>query len=799
MRNRVSRQRVALLGGSAVVLAMAMQPVSASAAAPAAAATAAPGTTAVEEVVVTSRRIVERLQNVPSAVTAVGSKQLEILKPRTLEDLSSIAPNVDIGRTGAGPGTSAIYIRGLGYSDVEKGQNPAVGLIVDDVVIGTNFGQLIDPFDVSQVEVDRGPAGIFFGKNTTAGVISVHRALPTHKWGLSVDLGGGDYSQFVAKAVVNAPIGDTAGVKVGVSHQQRDGYLTNLYTGNDHYGKNELTNVNVQLDWNITPDINSLSEMTFTHQDGEGTPVALGNPASAKVLGPLLQEAIPGLQFNQYGSPYIPGVTVPLGPHQVANDFADRNLLSQQIYSEKLTWNSPIGQFVSITGYLTENDDTHQDFDGSCANSMLGGLPCKVLSNPLLPFLHTERPQKYDQLTEELRFTHDFGDTVKLLAGFYYFHHNISAYQATRTLVPGVPVTSVLTNQISGEGNESESVFANVIYNVTSKLHVSAGLRYITESTDFHNAFNLLYIPGVGPANIPLIAFTGSKSFDHVLTKFSIDYNITDNNLVYASRSEGFRSGGFSPRSTLSESIPGQTNYSPGANYSAFRPESDVSYEVGFKNTFFDNQLVVNVDGFFNQDSDHQASQVVVTPGYGPGTNTYIVAIPKVEIKGAELELLLRPQMVPGFTFSAIAGYQDANITDGKVPGVEAPVNANGTAGAPGSVYDLTGTPLERVAHYNYTLRGDYVYPIGPGTLELNAGYHWTDSYVFATLAGVPDVQPSFGLMDASISYNWDRYRVIVSGKNLTDEVYRSNSLPAVFFQGWGDPRTFLVEVQARF
>jgi iron complex outermembrane receptor protein len=770
------------------------------------AATATPATqaaTGVEEVVVTARRVSERLQDVPSAITAVTARQLDTLKPRTLEDLSGFAPNVDIGRTGAGPGTSAIYVRGLGYSDVEKGQNPAVELIVDDVVIGTNFGQLVDPFDVSQVEVDRGPSGIFYGRNSIGGVVNIHRTKPTRAWGLDLDVGYGDYNQNIEKIVMNAPVGPSAGLKISASHQMRDGFLDNIYTGDTHYGKNELTTGNLQFDWNITPQLEANFGLTLTHQDGEGTPVALGDVLTAQVLGPELSPL--GIRFNKYGSPYIPGVTVPLGPWQVASDYPDRNILTSQIYSLNLAYNSPIGQFTSITAFIKENDDTEQDFDGSCANSDLGGLPCHVIANPLLAFLHTSRPQKYDQLTEELRFTHDFGDRAKLLAGFYYFHDDISAVQLTRTLVPGVPVDVPFTNQISGDITQSKAVFGNLIFNLTSRLHVSAGLRYIDESTFFHNDYNLLWIPGVGgPVNIPLIpdlpnGFTGNKGASKVVDKETIDYKLTDDSLIYFDRSVGFRSGGLSPRSTLSESIPGQTNYSPGANYSTFNPETDTSYEIGSKNTFFDRQLMLNLAGFITEDTDHQETEVVVTPGYGPGTNTYIANLPKVEIKGAEVELNYRPQQTPGLSLSGVAGYQTARVTNGVIPGVEAPVNADGTAGAPGSTYDLTGTSLERVPKWNFTLRGDYVHELGQGSVDLNVGYKWTDRYVFAYFAGLPDYQSACGLLDASISYTWKRYTVSLSGKNLTNQVYYSNTLPSVFFHGWGDPRTLLGELRVKF
>ena len=802
MLRRQDSMRLLLLAGTALAAAMS---------APAFADEAPGQDTKVGEVIVTARRVAERLQDVPEAVSAIGAKQLDVLKPRTLEDLSGFAPNVNIGRVGAGAGASAIYIRGLGYSDVEKGQDPAVELIVDDVVIGTNFGQLVDPFDVSQIEVDRGPSGIFYGRNSVGGVINIHRTKPTREWGLSVDVGYGDYNQNIEKVVANAPVGPNAGLKISASHQQRDGFLDNIYTGDTAYGRNELTTGNLQFDWNITPKLEMNLGLTLTHEDGQGTPVALGDTAAAQLLGPALGAA--GIKFNQYGSPYIPGVTVPLGPWQVADDFPDRNLLTSQIYSLNLAYDSPIGQFTTITSFMKENDDAEQDFDGGCANSTLGGLPCPVIANPLIAFLHTSRPQKYDQFTEEARFNHDFGDRAKLLLGFYYFHDDISAVQLTRTLVPGVPVTAPFTNQISGEISESKAGFGNLIFNVTSRLHVSAGLRYISETTSFQNDYNLLYLPGVGPVNFPLIAalpngFSGQKDSSKLMDKETIDYQLTPNNLIYADRSVGFRSGGLSPRSTLSEAVPGQNNYSAGANYSTFNPETDTEYEIGSKNTFFDNQLTLNLAAFINEDRDHQSTEVVVTKytsgpligqSYGPGTNTYIANLPKVEIKGVEIEAIYRPNEIAGLTLSGNGGYEDSKVKDGKIPGVEAPVNADGTAGAPGTTYDLTGTTLERSPKFNFTLRGDYVHDIGPGQIDLNIDYRWTDKYIFAYFAGVPDYQPSFGLLDASISYGWKNYKLVLSGKNLTNQVYYSNTLPSVFFHGWGDPRTILGELQVHF
>ncbi|WP_293903226.1 TonB-dependent receptor [Phenylobacterium sp.] len=792
MGNQASRFRVALMGGGALTLALAAQP---AVAADAAAKGSAESATTIESVVVTARRSSEKLQEVPIAVTAVTAKQLETLKPRTLEDLNGIAPNVEIGRVGAGAGSSAIYIRGLGYSDIEKGQNPAVGLLIDDVVIGTNTAQLIDSFDIAQVEISRGPQGIFFGKNTTAGAISIHRTRPTHAWGANVSVGYGDYRQNAEKITLNAPLGETAGLKVGYSFRSRHGFLDNLYTQKS-YGRDALSTGTVALDWNLTPDLHLLATADFTHQYGEGTPVALGNPLAAQVYS-FLPAVIPGLAYNKYGSPFIPGVTIPLGPLQVANDFPDRNLLTQQRYALNVDYNTPIGQLVSVTAFIHQHDDAEQDFDGSCGASVLGGGVCRVLPNPILGFLHTSRPQKYDQFTEEVRLSHDFGSRAKATVGAYYFHHTIEALQLTRTKVPGVPPTSPITNQISGERNHSISVFGNLDVNVTSQLKISGGLRYIDESTSFHNAFNIIFPPGTSTPQGP--PFRGSESWSKVITRFSADYRLSDTSLLYISRSQGFRSGGFSPRGTLSESRVGSTNFSPGANYATFNPETDVSYELGAKNTFLNGQVVLNVAGFWNIDKDHQAGQVVTTPGDGPGTNTYIVNIPRVRIRGAEFEFAYRPEQAPGLTLTASGGMQNAKITNGKLPGVVSPIGPGGQAGAPGTVSDITGKPLERVGKYNYRVGIDYVFDVGPGAVDVTAAYNWTDKYLFTTLAGLGDYQPSFGLLNASASYSWKQYKLTVAGKNLTDKVYRSNSLPVVFFQGWGDPRTVFVELQAKF
>ena len=174
-------------------------------------------TRSMEEVVVTSRRKDESVQDVPLSVTAFGEEAIAQIKPNTLRDFDGLVPNVYIGMNTAGPGASALYIRGVGYADIEKTQSPQVGVIVDGIQMGSSTGQLIDVFDVESIEINRGPQGVLFGKNTIGGNIVVNRVKPQfNDFGVKASAEMGNYNGRTMKARVNIPlIDDTLAFKFG--------------------------------------------------------------------------------------------------------------------------------------------------------------------------------------------------------------------------------------------------------------------------------------------------------------------------------------------------------------------------------------------------------------------------------------------------------------------------------------------------------------------------------------------------------------------------------------------------------
>ncbi len=773
-------QRALLSYGS--VLAMAATLAMPAAAQQVAAASAA----STDTIIVTATRQAVDKQKLGVSLTAITAEQLVTLAPHTLLDLQGSAPNVFIGIGTAAPGQSAIFIRGQGYADVEKTQSPPVGVIQDGVFFGNNTGQLLDMFNVCSVEVDRGPQGIFYGKNTTAGLINVTRCAPTRKTGLSAEAGYGSFNEAYIRGVFNLPLGEKGGIAFSGQYHRTDGYYNDVYT-NTRAAGSEYYAFNLKLNYDLNDWLNADFSYDHVHETGGGTPVQFGNVLTANILS----GGHPAAVWPKYNP--VTGSPDGLAPRQVENrPGGDTDRLNTNIYSLMLKAQSPIGQFTSQTSYMNEADTVFQDFDGTCVT----GPGCTSVTNPLLAatggYLQTIRDQTYKQFTEELRLQGKVSQ-FDYLAGAYYYDHKIVLHQNTNAAI----------DQYSGERDHSWSFFGNLDWNPTDTIKISGGLRNIYEQKRFDTRYILL-------GSIPLTpVINQTRSWEKLITRFNIQWQAMPTTLLYATRSEGFRSGGFSIRGTLSEQSGSQSNCGneggcPGNNFLSYEPETNTTYEIGIKNRLFDNAVTFNVDGFINDIKNFQQSQVVVTPGYGPGTNTYIVNFPKVRIKGLEFELDVNlGKLTPtfeGLSLSGTLGIQDANVKNGKVNGQQVALNADATAGAPGTTADFTGSTLQRVPSNNYTVRATYARDVGTdGKVTLTAGWSWIDSFSLGNFGTAQDIQPAYGLLDASATYRWKGYFIRVSGKNLTNKDYRTQSLPTVFFQGWAPPATNLVTIGAKF
>lgn len=746
-----------------------------------------------DTIIVTATRQAADKQKVGVALTALTVEDLALLAPRSLLDIQGSAPNVFIGSGTAAPGQSAIFIRGQGYADVEKTQSPPVGVIQDGVFFGNNTGQLLDMFNICSVEVDRGPQGIFYGKNTTAGLINLTRCAPTRKLGVSLEAGYGSFNEFYGRGVVNVPLGDRGGIAVSGQYRTIDGILNNVFT-KSRAGNSDYRAFNVKLNYDLVEWLNADISYDHIHQTGGGTPVQFGNILTANILSGGNPSAIWPKYNAETGSPDG------LKPREIGNNLgADQDRLNTNIVSLALKAKTPIGDLVSQTSYMSSADTVNQDFDGTC----VGAAGCTSVGNPLLAAtgsqLLTNRDQTYKQFTQEVRLQGKVADgLVDYIVGAFYYDHKITLHQNTNKAI----------DAYQSEKDHSWSFFGNIDINPTPTIKISGGVRNIFEAKRFSTEYTLTLPAPVG--TIPIVPqINDRRSWQKLITRFNIQWQATPDVLLYVNRSEGFRSGGFSIRGTLSEQQAGSTNCGkaggcPENNFLSFLPETNTTYEAGLKTRFLDRAITFNAAGFINDITNFQQSQVVVTPGYGPGTNTYVVSFPKVQIKGLEFELDFdfgkMTDSMQGLSLSGTLGIQDANVKNGKVNGQTASIGAGAQAGAPGTVADFTGVLLQRVPSNNFTVRGSYVRDLSADAkLSLTAGYSWIDSFSLGTFGTLNDIQPSYGLLDASATLNYKGYFLRVAGKNLTNKAYRTQSLPTVFFQGWAAPATVTVSVGAKF
>ena len=504
-----------------------------------------PAETGIEEIIVRTRKRDESLQDVPVAVTAFPAETIERLAPSTLRDFDGLAPNVFIGMNTAGPSASAIYIRGQGYADIEKTQHPTTGVLLDNVFLGTSTGQLLDAFDIEQVEINRGPQTVLQGKNTSGGTIVVRRRNPNLQ-SLGARLlgsrgefdGRGSGDAWNLQGSVNVPlVQNVLGLRGGFTHKRGSGYWLNEVTGQSR-GAVDYTAGNLKL----------------LFKPNEAFSVLLNWDR---------------LEDRGHIPPQDPTFD---GDDPFVNRADRRNPEEGQIYdvdslSAEATLKTEIGDFTAIASYLRGHDVVFQDFDGtrcgpdsSYAGCAAGGtLSAPLVSDANIPFaqLHTDRDQYWRQGSLELRWTDSYLDNrLNVTGGLFWWHDNLSLVQRSEqvaqislagsspqlpgglpgnagqncpALAPGTPplpngalrpnpnsptgveqlclVPSVPSTQRSGQVTDSFAVFAQVSYDITDDLSATVGARYIDEEKEFqHRYFDTA--SGLPISRIPEAALT---------------------------------------------------------------------------------------------------------------------------------------------------------------------------------------------------------------------------------------------------------------------------------------------------
>ena len=593
------------------------------------------GAEARDVITVTAQRRAESLQDVPIAVSAFPESRLEELQITEPLDLIEYVPNT-IGSNNTGIGqANAYYIRGLGNTETIATFDPPVGTYVDEIYVTRQNGNNVAFFDVDRVEVLRGPQGTLFGRNTTGGAVAVYMARPEEEFGYFVEAGVGSYDRYLARGSVDLPVNDRLLTKVSGYWIDEEGFVDNLTTGETLNGQ-EAHGLRFDLTWLASDAVRWDLGIERSTDDG----MNLLNYVEGG--SPLAESGDGGDRVSRTG----------LSTRDCAGDLLTRILdgcgLGVENDTLAITSNIEVdamaGTFNFITGYRDLDQEFILDFfDGGLGGQgfATGGF---VIGND----------GEHEQLSQEIKYAGSFwNDRVDVVAGaFYLTEDNTTEFVDVFTLPfgpNGFPF--VLANRRLENTLDTAALYSQFDVHVTERLTLTAGARWTEERKEI-DFFDLR--SGV-PADqrldtINLIAngIPTEQTTALITPRVAAEYDVNDDVMVFASYTEGFKSGGWNARGT-----------SPALLQPFFR-ELAKNWEAGIRSQWLNDSLLVNATVFHIQVEDLQAPSAFVGP---TGAITFITLNEAgLENTGFELEVTASP--AEGLDLYAILGLQDAEYTD---------------------------------------------------------------------------------------------------------------------------------------
>lgn len=685
--------------------------------------------TALEEIIVTSRKFQEPLQDTPIAVSAITG---DVLESRGIDDLDGIAnfvPNLQIDFTAPISGSSnatSVFIRGIGQTDFLLSTDPGVGLYVDGVYVARSPGGLLDLVDVERVEVLRGPQGTLFGRNTIGGAISIISRPPSfEEFEARGSVTAGRFDRFDTQLAVNLPIvADRLAMRLSGASYNRDGYARRLVDDAQLGDKNSET-ARISALWRAaeTLDIQLTGDWTRA-REASAAQALLAFDVSQPPFGVLtgLYNAIVAPNTNVPGF----GVNVPYDARWVTADSfttfqTGRNSSTLDVRGVSLTaeWGrTDSAQLKSITAYRDLESSFGRDADQS---------PLQIIE--------TNNALVHHQFSQELQFTSSLLDeALTLVVGAYYFNEegrDDLAINIVPELFNFIPV-DVLIRGASFTSTDSYALYAQGNYALSEKLDLNLGVRYTDETKGFRSTTHL---PRSGVALLPDQEF--ETGFTNVSPRVGLDFKPNDDVLIYASASRGFKSGGFNGRYTAPRATP-----------LVFEPEKLWAYELGLKSELLDRKMRLNTALFY---SDYSNVQVLFFEGATPFNRNAAKAV----IQGVEVELTAR--VTHGLTLTGSAAYTDAEY-ERLEPGSAIAIDNR-----------LVNTP-------EWTMNAGvrYSIPVGEGSIDLSGDWLYRDTTANDAINTPELIQPSYDLLAASIGYvaRNERWSLTLAGTNLTDEEY---------------------------
>ena len=754
-------------------------------------------TAQLEEVIVVAQKRAENLQDTVIAITAVSGDLMDELNISNSSDYEAVVPSLSVRNSPA-----RLFIRGVGRITGSLGTDPGVAIYIDQAYT-PSFTALnrANSLTTERVEVLRGPQGTLFGRNATGGALNITSLKPTEEFEHHVRGKVGNYGQQDWGASSSGPITDDLGYRVYAYGNQRDGYIDNK--GGDDLWDQDSTGYGAQFSWDITDRVNVWVSYASDKEDYLNSGIDFGgyliSPYDKETFSSTSLFIDEAFQWDREN----PAVR---DPYKVdLNDPLDIETDKDHKFVTHLTWDLD-NVTVKYLGTYSEN-----------ATDLLQG-DLGYTSRPDNRIVESTQTSS-ERYSHEIQVLSATDSAFQWVGGFYYLNEDLTQTYLIESLeaeylentiplrgsVPSFDPREIRPNDgrqhyfQNGELEaESMAFYFDGNYTFNEQWKLTAGIRYSEDDKEGFEEQNVVIDTNIFGISYPAFGFPETccgwiiadkdinnrkieDDWSNVSGRVVLDYVPTDDHMIYASIATGYKSGGFR-LGTLQDNP-------------SFDEENMLSYELGYKGTINDT-LQINAAAYFYDYEDMQVLVDIVDEATGLPV-AEVVNAPEAEVKGLEIEAIWLA--TENLMLMANYSYIDGEYTDFccAVDTIEDP---------DGAEQDLSGNPLVQAPENKLYLNANYSLQTASfGEFVFSGSYTWVDERQYDVFDSDLTRADDYYRVDALVTWysQSDNLRVILSGKNLTEEenwttLERTTSTGGLT-GAIGEPRTYALEVQFDF
>ena len=737
-----------------------------------------PSIGAIEEILVTARKRDETLQEAPVIANVFGEEDIDRYNILTMEDLSQFTPGLTIGATLANQGP-VVTVRGVQTPPANLSADQSVSFVFDNVPVASSTVARFGQIDMRQMEVLKGPQSLFFGKNTTAGLLNFVSNDPGDEFEFSAKTGyESEADQVYGQATVSGPLSETLRGRLVVRVSDMEGWLDKSAAPNttfdnpgaidfangvfipsfvgyapgstyDHGPVDEFTFVRGTLLWDAADRLSVRAKLSYADQDNDGN---IGNTQLSNCDAGSAALITASLNLLTFADGFV--FYDPMDDCRV-DSRAPHHAPSREA-AEALLGPGAKGENAGTSDVLLGSIEINYDINDSLALTSVTGL-FEAGNEYMAAFnagvgsgLHAAwLDMEHESFTQELRIASNNASGINYIAGVFFEDAEIESvlpvwFPPFGLVTPFRPYRTVDT--------ESWSAFAQVDWDLSEEVNLSVGGRYTEEKKEFTTV-----IDGVQAPPQP----NGEREFDHFSPEVTLTWQPEDHLNFFASYKDGFKPGGYN-----TTFIPFGTNLAETRLDLSYDDESADGFEIGAKTQWLDNRLQLNLAYYNYTFVDLQS--VIFDPRVA---SLNVVNAGELLTQGIEVDVVYLPATVEGLAITSSMSFNDAEFEGEFLFGCYSGQTA--ATGCVNGSQNLEGQPPVNAPEIQANFGAVYEFTLANGfRMELNTSAAYSDEFYTEQEHSPRSIQDSYWIFNAGVALHSpnDRWSLSFTGRNLDDE-----------------------------